>query len=57
MRTETVLRKTLHHPLVYSIVAIVVTLVGLLDNGNLGYAVGQGIGTWIVVWFVTGLIP
>ena len=49
MRTETVLRKTLHHPIIYGLVAIV----AFFAAGGTGPAVGAAIATW----FVTALIP
>ena len=49
MRTESVLRKTLHHPLVYVLVAVV----AFFAAGGIGPAVGSA----VAVWFVTALIP
>lgn len=48
-RNETVLRKTLHHPLIYILVFIIVSVAA----GNLA----TGFGAAIITWFVTSLLP
>lgn len=53
-RSETVLRKTLHHPLIYFVTFVIVVLGNLT---NLGAGIGGGLVAAIVVWFLTRLIP
>lgn len=55
--SESVLRKSLHHPLIYVLVLIVVTISSLVNGQDLASAFGAGIGGAIVVWVLTYFLP
>jgi hypothetical protein len=54
-RPETVLRKTLHHPIVY-VLAFIVGWITMNDPAHGGAIIG-GVSAAIVVWFWTWLLP
>lgn len=55
VRTESFLRKTLHHPLIYCLGGLLV-IMGSLDRGPAAATVA-GLVTAALIWFCTSLLP
>jgi hypothetical protein len=57
VRSESPIRRTLHHPLVYFLAFVVVAIASTANGHDVAQILGEGIGAAIVVWFLTAFLP